>query len=347
MVIRRFLSLAGLLLCSITLTGCTSPKDRVVLFCAQDEEFATAILSEFKSAKSLPVDVKFDTEATKSVSLISELLAQKKHPRCDVHWNNEILGTIRLQRAGVLEPYTSPSAAPYPLDTHDAGHHWQAFAARARIIIVNKNLVPEAEYPRSLLDLALPKWKGKVAMAKPQFGTSATQAACLFEVLGLAKAKEYYRSLRTNEVQIVAGNKQVAEGVAGGQFVAGITDTDDAMAEIKDKKPIAIIFPDRDTLPSSRMGTLFIPNTVALIKGSPNSAGGKRLVDFLLRPEIEAKLARGNSHQIPLNPNVKAELPSELLTPSQAKPMQVDWEKAADLWDPVQEFLRTEFARPQ
>ena len=329
------------------LAGCSSPKNRVVLFCAQDEEFATSILNEFNQETQLRVDVKYDTEATKSVSLISELLAQKKHPRCDVHWNNEILGTIRLQRAGVLETYRSPSASTYPIDTHGPYGCWQAFAARARIIVVNTNLVPEAERPRSILDLALPKWKGKVALAKPQFGTSATQAACLFEVLGPEKAKDYYRTLRANDVQIVAGNKQVAEGVAAGQFVAGITDTDDAMEEIKDKKPIAIIFPDRDSPKSSRMGTLFIPNTVALIKGAPDPEGGKRLIDFLLSPDIEGKLAAGNSHQIPLNPNVKAQLPPELLTPSQAKPMQVNWEKAADSWDQVQEFLRTEFARPQ
>ncbi len=327
--------------------GCPAPKNRVVLFCAQDEEFATSILNDFKKETHFRVDVKYDTEATKSVSLVSELLAQKNRPRCDVHWNNEILGTIRLERAGVYESYTSPSEATYPNDTHPANHTWQAFAARARIIVVNTNLVPEAERPRSLLDLALPKWKGKVALAKPQFGTSATQAACLFEVMGAEKAKEYYRALRANDVQIVAGNKQVAEGVAAGQFFAGVTDSDDAMEEIKDKKPIAIIFPDRDSPPSSRMGTLFIPNTVALIKKSPNQQGGKRLIDFLLSTDIEARLAEGPSHQIPLNPAVHVKLPPELMTPREAKPMQVDWEKAADLWDQVQEFLRTEFARPQ
>ena len=35
-------------------------------------------------------------------------------------------------------------------------------------------------------------------MARPQFGTSATQAACLFEALGPDKAKEYYRGLKSN-----------------------------------------------------------------------------------------------------------------------------------------------------
>src|SRR2546421_145587 len=77
-------------------------------------------------------------------------------------------------------------------------HTWHAFAARARILIVNTKLVTEAERPRSLLELTEPRRKGRFAMAKPLFGTSATQAACLFEVLGPDKAKDFYHGLRDN-----------------------------------------------------------------------------------------------------------------------------------------------------
>ena len=69
------------------------------------------------------------------------------------------------------------------------------------------------------------------------------------------------------------------------------------------------------------------------------------LIDFLLRAETEAKLAEGGGFQIPLNPTVNAKLPAALLTPSKAKPMAVDFDKAADLWDDAQTFLRDEFAR--
>src|SRR5438270_13625697 len=94
--------------------GCSSSKQRVVLYCAQDEEFAQGVLGDFTERNHLPVDVKYDTEADKSVSLYTELVREKARPRCDVHWNNEILATIRLQRQGLLEPYDSPSSRPYP-----------------------------------------------------------------------------------------------------------------------------------------------------------------------------------------------------------------------------------------
>jgi iron(III) transport system substrate-binding protein len=330
----------------LAVAGCGKPQSRVVLYCAQDQEFAEQVLGEFTHRTGLPVAPRYDTEADKSVSLYEELVKEAGRPRCDVHWNNEILSTIRLQRKGLLDPYASPSAAPFPAWAKAKDHTWHAFAGRARVLLVNTQLVPEAERPRGLLDLTDPKWKGRIAMAKPQFGTTATQAACLFEVLGTDRARAFYLGLKANGIQIVPGNKQVAEGVGQGQFAVGLTDTDDAMGEVEAGRPVALVFPDRDRPAEDRMGTLFIPNTVAVIKGCPNPDGARKLVDYLLSAEVETKLAETESHQIPLNPQVKARLPREIATPQTAKPMAVDFERAADLWDEVQTFLRNEFARP-
>ena len=54
-------------------------------------------------------------------------------------------------------------------------------------------------------------------MAKPQFGTTATQAACLFEVLGTDAAKAFYRGLKANDIQIAAGNKIAARAIRQGE----------------------------------------------------------------------------------------------------------------------------------
>lgn len=327
--------------------GCGRSEPRVVLYCAQDQEFAVGALDDFAKQTSLKVAPKFDTEADKSVSLYQELVREANRPRCDVHWNNEILSTIRLQRQGLLEPYASPSAEPYPAFAKAKDHSWHAFASRARVLLVNTELVSEKDWPRSLFDLTDPRFKNRVAMAKPQFGSTATHAACLFEVLGDEPAKGFFRGLRDNGVQIVQGNKQVAEGVGKGRFAVGLTDTDDAMGEVEAGRPVAIIFPDRDGHKDyPRMGTLFFPNTVALIRNSPNPDGGRKLIDYLLSVAVEKQLAESASHQIPLNPKVDAKLPPQIETPRTVRPMEVDFEKAADLWDGVQKFLANEISKP-
>ena len=328
----------------LLIAGCTPAADRVVLYSAQDREFAEPLFAEFTRQAKLAIAPKFDTEANKSVGLAAELLAETRRPRCDVHWNNEILATIRLARAGAYAEYASPSAVDFPAWTQSKDRTWQAFAARARVLIVNTNRVADNARPKRLFDLTNPKWRGQIAMAKPMFGTTATQAACLFEVLGAERAKQFYLELQANDVQIVAGNKQVAVKVASGEYAIGLTDTDDAMIEILAGKPVAMIFPDREPHPDyPRLGVLFIPNTIALIKHAPNAAGGQKLIDYVLAKEPE--LATGGGYQIPLNPKVQVELPQAMLRPEHVTRMAVDFERAADMWDDVQTFLRDRFAR--
>src|SRR5262249_61634173 len=127
----------------------------------------------------------------------------------------------------------------------------------------------------------------------------------------------------------------------------GVTDTDDAMAMVRAKKKVALIFPDREGSEKyPRFGTLYIPNTVAILKNASHPEAAKRLVDYLLSPEVEARLAEGDMHQIPLNPDVraKAKLPEQIVTPDKVKKtMQVDFYKAAAMWDDAQKSLK-EFA---
>jgi iron(III) transport system substrate-binding protein len=330
--------------------GCHSGSaNRVVVYCAQDREFAEEILNRFTDRTGLQVPARFDTEANKAVGLYEDLVREARRPRCDVYWNNEILATIRLQRQGLLERYASPEAAPFPAEFKSRDHTWHAFAARARVLLVNteqmkKRGIPREHWPASLLDLTDPRWKSQVAMSKPMAGTSATQAACLFAAWGADKAKAFYRGLKANGVQIVPGNKQVAEGVGLGQFLMGLTDTDDAFGEIEAGRPVALVLPDRDAAPDSKLGVLLIPNTVAIVKGSPNPRGARKLVDFLLSPEVESALAKSGSKQIPLNPNVKVGLPGQIAAAQTARRLPVDFERAAELWDEVQAFLRAEFA---
>src|SRR6266436_6190787 len=85
--------------------GCRhDPSTRVVVYCAHDREFADDILKDFEKQSGLKVDVIYDTEANKSVGLSDRLIREAPQPRCDVHWNNEILATIRLQQKGILQP---------------------------------------------------------------------------------------------------------------------------------------------------------------------------------------------------------------------------------------------------
>ena len=58
------------------------------------------------------------------------------------------------------------------------------FRCARRILLVNTKLVAEGDRPTGIKDLLDPRWKGKIGIAKPLFGTTATHAACLFVAWG-------------------------------------------------------------------------------------------------------------------------------------------------------------------
>jgi iron(III) transport system substrate-binding protein len=313
----------------------------VVVYSALDREFAEPVLNDYARNFGVTVLPKFDVESTKTVGLTQLIAAEADRPRCDLFWNNEILNTLRLGRRGLLQPFRPASAAGYPEAFKARDQTWYGFAARARILLVNTRLVPEAERPRGVNGLTDRRWSGKVAIAKPLFGTTATHATCLFAAWGPEKAKDYFRALKANGVQVLSGNKQVAQAVGEGSALVGLTDTDDAMGEREAGRPVAILYPDRDP---GQLGTLFIPNTLAVVKGAPHAAEAEALADHLLSPAVEAALARGPSAQIPLNPAAAKSAPARVETPNSVHPMTVDWDAAVTLWDQAAAFLASEFA---
>ena len=312
---------------------------RVVVYTALDQEFSEPILEDYEAETGTAVDAKYDVESTKTVGLTNKIIAERDRPRCDVFWNNELVNTLRLKQEGLLEPFIPEHADEIPATFKAADGTWYGFAGRARVLIVNDEIVPEADYPTSIRDMVDPKWKGKVGIAKPLFGTTATHAACLFEAWGDEEAKKYFNDLKANDVQILSGNKQVAQDVASGRLAFGLTDTDDAMAMIEQEgAPAVIVYPDRG---DDELGTLFIPNAIAVIKGAPDPEAAEALASYLLSPEVEAALAEGPSAQIPLLTSTDASARVE--TPRTVHPMEVDFEAAAARWDEVAAFIREQF----
>ncbi len=123
--------------------------------------------------------------------------------------------------------------------------------------------------------------------------------------------------------------------VSSGQVAWGLTDTDDAIIEQDQGRPVAIVFPDQQ---SDQPGTLRIPNTVAVLKNAPHPVAAGILADHLVRPETEDRLAMGNSSQLPISESSK--FPPRVMPESPVRWMRVDFERAADGWEEWAEELR-------
>jgi iron(III) transport system substrate-binding protein len=324
----------------LSLGGCKGkkPTQEVVIYTSLDKVFSQPILEAFEKETGIKVLDVYDSEATKTTGLVNRLIAEKNNPRADVFWNSETGRTIVLKQKGVLAKYVSPSASDIPAQFKDPDGCWTGFAARCRILIYNTDLLKKNDLPKSIFELTGPKWKDKVSFAYPLFGTTATHCAALFAHLGDEKAKQYFEALKANSVKIVDGNASSRDRVVDGTVAIGFTDTDDAYVAINRGSSVDIIWPDKDGI-----GTLLIPNTVALIKGGPNPDAGKKLIDFLLSPRVEEILAHCESGQIPIRPHIKR--PQHVPTLGKIKAMKVDYQRVADLMEPSGRFLQKLFIR--
>ncbi len=310
----------------------------VVIYTSLDQLFSEPILRDFEKSTGIKVKAVYDVEASKTTGLVNRLIAEKKRPKCDVFWNSEVGRTIVLKKKGILAPYRSPSAEDIPQVFRDKEDYWTGFAARARVLVYNTKLLKESELPKSIFELTQPKWKGKVALAYPLFGTTATHMAALYVSVGREKAEQYLKALEANEVVIVDGNSVSRDLVVEGELPLGFTDTDDVNVALQSGKPVKMIYPDKEGI-----GTFLIPNTIALIKHAPHPEEGKRLIDYLLSTEVESKLAFCESAQMPLRDNVKK--PKHVPHFSSIKAMAVDFYKVAENMDEAARFCQGLFVR--
>ena len=265
-------------------------RNQVVAYCAQDQVYAEPILREFNRQTSLKARAVYDSEAVKTVGLANRLLAERRHPQCDVFWGNEEMRTRQLAAQGVFRETNG----------------WAAVGYRSRRIVFNTNHLSLAAAPRSLLELTHETWRGRVALAYPQFGTTATHFHALRQHWGDERWQAWCRALAANKPLLVDGNSVVVRMVGRGEAWLGLTDSDDVAAGQTENLPVAQL-PMTDE-------TLLIPNTIGVVCGAPHPDAAQRLFVYLQRPEVVGQLVTVHA--------LEGVSPGEVTVPT----LKVDWD---------------------
>ena len=289
------LCIVAALMAAVVVPMLTRPDNQLVVYCAHDQILAAGVIERFERESGIQVDVRYDEEANKSLGLTQLLITEKEAPRADVFWNNQLMGTVRLQSEGVLQPYRGFGWERIPEGFRDADGYWTGFAARSRVFIINTDRMPatvEAVAER----LNAPSLS-MVAIAEPLFGTTLSHYCILADQLGFSELQTWHRDLRKRGIRVVRGNSMVKDMVVEGICEMGFTDTDDAFAAIDAGAPVEI-------LPVRLAGghTVCLPNSVAMIAGCQHPEAARRFIDFVLSEETELQLAGGTGRQIPLGP---------------------------------------------
>ncbi len=243
-----------------------STATNLVVYAAQDQVYAEPLLADFTRETGIRVRAVYDSEAAKTVGLANRLLAERKRPVCDLFWGNEELRVRQLAARGVWRETNA----------------WAAFGWRSRRVMINTHHVAPAGAPTTLASLTNAAWRGRVALAYPLFGTTATHFLALRQHWGEAAFEAWCRALVANRALVVDGNSVVARLVARGEAWIGLTDSDDIAAVRREGAPV-VALPLTDE-------TLLIPNVVAITRGARRERSANVLFEWLQRPATVRRL---------------------------------------------------------
>ena len=299
------------LVTALVLTGCgRSQSPVVVIYTSQDEVFAEPILAEFEKETGIQARAVYDSEAVKTVGLVNRLLTERDHPQCDVFWNNEEFRTRQLAAHDVFRQTNG----------------WTHLGYRTRRIVINTNLLTAATAPRTFSDATNAMWRGKVALAYPLFGTTATHFHALRQHWGRRHGKTGAARWRPTNRFWSMEIRSWSKWCRSGEAWWGFTDSDDIAGAQREGFPVAAL-PTTDE-------TLFVPNTVGVIRNCPHPEAAERLYEFISDPKVSAKLVE-----------LRALEGATLEPATAATGLQVDWEKLLQDLDAVTDKTKEIFLR--
>ncbi|MFM8540732.1 MAG: extracellular solute-binding protein [Nitrospira sp.] len=302
----RFHNLATMLaFCACLVVGAAVPAaepDTLVVYSGRAERLIKPVLDAFQASSGIRVELL----SSGTTELVNRLQAEGSRTPADVFITNDAGSLERARELKLLQPGNlSDVDRAIPAPYRAADNSWIGLSGRLWVIVYNKNLAKPSDVA-SLLDLAEPKWKDKIAI--PNAGSEYLQAgvSVMKVVHGEARIKQFLQGLKTNAgAQIYGKSSQIVEAVAKGQVVLGIVNhyyiyrhlgtTPDA--------PIALLVPDQQ---EGKMGAILNVAGVGITAQTRHLDAAKRLVTFLASEAGQKQFADLNK-EYPLRPDVAAD----------------------------------------
>lgn len=282
------------------LLGCapSSTENEVVLYASIDETYARRAAKVFEAETGIRVRLVSDSEIAKSSGLLTRLLAEAENPVADVFWSGDIARAFTLDRARLLDDVALQDPDSLPKNAFLADQRVIGTSARARVIITHQPKAAQLpKLPQSVEELASPTFAPHSCLANPLFGTTTVHAAALFRAWGNDRASAFFENFTKNGGTMLASNGEVKRRVGSGEFVLGLTDSDDLHVALLDGKPVSGIVPR-----SAEAGGLLLPSAAVLIKQAPHPEPARRLASFLSGPKAEALMASCEAGHFPMRP---------------------------------------------
>jgi iron(III) transport system substrate-binding protein len=133
----------------------------LTLYNAQHEQTTDALISAFTKATGIKVRVDNDDED----DLTARIELEGSRSPADLFYTENSNWLEQLAQRGMLARVDSSTLANVPQADSASNGEWVGVSARVSVMVYNPSKISASQLPTSVLDLADPKWKGKIEIA--------------------------------------------------------------------------------------------------------------------------------------------------------------------------------------
>jgi len=242
--------------------------------------------------------------------IAQQLLREGASSPADVVFVENSPELVLLDEHHMLAPVTAATVALVPSRDSASDGRWLGVLARQNVLAWNPSLISQQDLPRSLLDLAEPQWKGKVAIA-PSDADFLPLVGAMIRGNGKEKALTWLQGLRRN-AKLYQDDESVVAAVNRGSVATGIINNY-YWARLRTELGEAGMHSQIAHFTPGDLGNLINISGAAVLASSKNQTEAQRFLAFLVSQKAQRMLAESSvDYEYPLLSGVA---PNPLLTP--------------------------------
>ncbi len=293
--------------------------ETLTLYSAQHRQMVDALTAAFTRQTGIAVRTRYG----EAPEIASQIVQEGAASPADVYFTENSPELVLLDEKGLLAPVDRSTLAAVPARDSAATGDWLAVLARENVLAFNPQMIAENKLPPSLLDLARPEWKGRLAIA-PADADFLPLVEAVAKLKDRATALAWLRALKAN-AQVFDDDEGVVAAVDRGAAAVGIINNY-YWARLHEEKGAATAsrihhFADGD------LGGLVNVSGAAVLKSSKHQAVAQRFLAFLVSTPVQTTVAQGNvdfeyplAHGVKANPLLK---PFDQLDPPSIAPREL------------------------
>jgi iron(III) transport system substrate-binding protein len=206
------------LLAALALTALAAPalaQDAgVTVYTSQHQALTQAWADAFTAKTGISVAIRKGTD----ILMANQIIQEGLNSPADVFLTENSPAMTMVEEAGLFSPVAPETLAQMPEDFRPKSGMWLGIAARTTVFVYNKEMLSEADLPKSMLDLAKPEWQGRWGAAPAGADFQAIVSA-LLQLKGSDETATWLAGLRQNAL-VYRGNFEAMRGANMGE-VAG------------------------------------------------------------------------------------------------------------------------------